>query len=406
MIKASRRGFLASACGAGLALGQDAPKAVQPAVQDQLAELPAGAIPKAEPSDGPYAGRTWKIQHLVDQEDVSVLMNDFKFMSPERGIAVCSVERKGRIEAQALLTRDGGVHWTEAKLKDLPISLAMVNESQGYFVGREGLWYTAEGGLTWTKRKLPREAGSFLMTRAHFIRENRGWLYGTGKVFYSTEDGGMNWTKVPESASINLTASNTAWNWLVPITANIVMLVGHSSSAPKEDSRFPDWMMPERAARRRLTPSTTVLAETRDQGKTWKTSVASTFGQVVRIRTWGTRAISIFHYSQSFVFPSEVVEMELSTGKSQPLFRRKDLVVQDAVLLDGGGTLVAALQYQGQLMTSPIPARLRIFYSPDARRWREMKVDYRAAGTRALFTKVGDDNIWVGTSEGTILKLR
>jgi len=148
-----------------------------------------------------------------------------------------------------------------------------------------------------------------------------------------------------------------------------------------------------------------MIAETHDRGKTWKTSVASTFGQVVRIRAWGTRAVSIFHYSQSFEFPSEIVEMDLSSGKSRPIFRRKDLVVQDAMILDNGGILVAALQFQGRLMTSPIPAKLRMFFSPDSKDWSEMKVDYRAVGTRAVLTKAGDEHIWVGTSEGMILKL-
>ncbi len=56
-------------------------------------------------------------------------------------------------------------------------------------------------------------------------------------------------------------------------------------------------------------------------------------------------------------------------------------------------------------MTSPIPAKLRMFFSENSKDWREMKVDYRAAGTRAVLTKVGDGGIWVGTSEGMILKL-
>jgi hypothetical protein len=417
MSNASRRGFLAGACAVPLALAQEAVKpAPSPSsspnqaaagswAPDRLPEIPNSTIPKQEPGDGTFAGRVWKLQHQFDEEDLTVSMNDLRFMSAERGIALCSMDRKGRLEAQALLTRDGGLHWTQVKLKDLPLSLAMLNESQGYYVGRDGVWYTAEGGVSWEKRKLPRDSKNFLMLRAHFISEKQGWLFGTGKPFYSTEDGGLTWTKVPESDAINLTSTNVAWSWLVPITANILMLVGNSSSAPKDESRFPDWMMPERAARKRLTPSTTVLAETRDRGKTWKTSVGSTFGQVIRIRSWGTRAVSIFQYSQTFEFPSEVVEMDLSTGKSHPIFRRKDLVVQDAMFLDNGGVLVAALQFQGRLMTSPIPAKLRMFFSENSKDWREMKVDYRAAGTRAILTKVGDANIWVGTSEGMILKL-
>ncbi len=82
------------ACGAGLALGQSPLKPAPPVVPE-VAELPAGSIPKQEPGDGTYAGRPWKLQHQVDEEDLSVLMNDLKFMSAERGIALCSMQRQG-----------------------------------------------------------------------------------------------------------------------------------------------------------------------------------------------------------------------------------------------------------------------------------------------------------------------
>lgn len=375
-----------------------------------LPEVPEGAIAKTPAAGSRYAGKNWRIQHMVDEDETAAVMTDIAFTSAERGIAVLGLNRKGREENQALLTRDGGAKWTPVKLKDFPVSVNMVDESRIFIVGRDALWYSNEGGLTWEKRKLPkvdkaaREKG-MLVNRVSFADEKLGWAFGGGKTFHVTKDGGLTWAPVAESAALGLKSENTIWMWMTWVSPKAGMLVGHSDSAVKDGSRFPDWMVPERAVRRRLLPATTMVAETFDQGGKWKISVASTFGQVMRIRSLGNRALSLFHYGDALSFPSEVYALDLTTGGNKQLFRRKQVFVQDAVPLSGGGAMVVAVEPPGRLNNSPIPGKIRVFVTPDGLGWSEMKVDYRAVGRRATLARFDDQNIWLCTDEGMILRM-
>ena len=365
----------------------------------ELPPEPASAI------TGLYAGMQWKLQRYVDADETAAMLNDLAMATAQRGMAVGTLLQKGREESQALVTRDGGKTWTAVKLKDFPLSERVIDDSRAYLMGEEALWFTNEGGLEWQKRKLPKEARRKRMLRAHFVDEKRGWIFGEGKTFFATTDGGLTWQKVPESAAVQLKDENTLWTWMNFVSPELALMVGHSAAPPRDSSRFPPWMMPERALRRAVTPSTTVLAESRNAGRTWKVSMTSAFGAVTRLRTLGTRGFAIYHYGDGMEFPSEVYALDLSTGGSKPFFRRRDLWVHDAVPLHDGGALVAAIEPPGRLRTSPIPGRLRIFYTPSGERWFEMKVDYHAVGRRAVLARVDDRNVWAATDEGTILHL-
>ncbi len=412
-MKISRRALCAAVPSLAAACAQaqpPRPAPARPAPSPDAAEQPFHEIPVLPPEpaariSGRYAGREWRLQRYVDADETSALLNDLRFASAQRGIAVGNLTRKEREESQALVTRDGGNTWTAVKLKDFPLSLAVIDESRAFLVCRDSLWFTGEGGVSWEKRKLPKEARRKPMFRAHFSDEKRGWIFGGGKTFFTTSDGGVHWQKVPESAALNLKDENTVWTWMNFVSPQLALIVGFSASPPRDSSRFPDWMMPERAARRALTPSTTVLGESHDGGNTWKMGVTSAFGRVSRLRTLGTRGFVVYHYGDGMEFPSEVYAIDLSTGKSKPFFRRRDLWVHDAVPLHDGGAIVAAIEPPGRLRTSPIPGRLRMFYTPTGERWFEMKVDYHAAGTRAVLSRVDDGNLWVATDEGTILRL-
>lgn len=417
-MKTTRRALLAAvpALAAACAEAQlqtpeaKAPPRGRPAQGEAGPELSFQEIPVLPPEppsriSGIYAGRQWVLQRYVDADETTALLNDLRFASAGRGIAVGSLTQKEREEPQALVTRDGGQTWTAVKLKDFPLSLAVIDESRAFLVGRDALWYTDEGGVSWTKRKLPKEARKRPMFRAHFVDEKRGWIFGAGKTYYSTQDGGLSWEKVPESAAVNLKDENTVWTWMNFVNAQIAMIVGFSASPPRDVSRFPDWMMPERAARRHLTPSTTVLGESRDGGRTWRIGVTSAFGRVTRLRTLGTRGYAIYHYGDGMEFPSEVYALDLSTGVSKPFFRRRELWAHDVAPLHGGGAIVAAIEPPGRLRSSPIPGRLRLFYTPGGEAWFEMKADYRAAGRRAVLSRVDDTHLWVATDEGSILHL-
>lgn len=382
------------------------PKPAPQAEADRLfLDIPVLPPQPSSSISGIYAGSRWAVQRYVDADETAAMLNDMRFASPQRGLAVGTLAQKEREESQALITRDGGKTWTAVKLKDFPISLCVLDESRAFLVGRDALWFTNEGGAVWEKRKLPREARGKPMVRSHFTDEKRGWIFGAGKTIYSTADGGQTWEKMPESAALTLKDDNTIWTWMNFVSPQVALVVGHSAAPPRDASRFPDWMMPERAARRPLTPSTTVLGESRDGGKTWRMGVTSAFGTVTRLRTLGTRGFVIYHYGDGMDFPSEVYAIDLNNGSSKPFFRRRDLWVHDVVPLHDGGAILAAIEPPGRLRSSPVPGRLRIFYSPSGETWFEMKVDYRAAGRRAVLSRVDDRNVWVATDEGTILHL-
>lgn len=367
-------------------------------------EIPALPPIKAEESPGAAAKWRWRPQFEFDEMDRSVVFNDCRFANAERGIAVGLVtnQRNGSTDGYGLLTRNGGGQWTPFKVKDGPLSVHWGAGSTLWMVGEEDLWYSPEAGLTWEKRKLP-SAGR--MIRCHFVDENRGWVYGLGKQFFSTEDGGRRWQKVPESEDLDLKTEHTSWSAMQFISADVGLLLGNYTPPRRERQRFPDWMNPDEALKRRLTPTTTLAAETRDGGKSWKIQKASAFGTVVRLRTLGARGLIVYHYSNSFDFPSEVMEADFTTGKSRPVFRRRDTLVYDAVPLPGGGAVLAGLTVQPSMAFSPVSRPATVLWSDNLSDWTKQKVHYRAAGRRVVLSYISSTHIWCATDEGMILRL-
>ena len=60
----------------------------------------------------------WRVLYFYDELQSSLVINDFKFMTAERGIAAgFLVDHKGKIKATAITSNDGGAHWTLVPLK-------------------------------------------------------------------------------------------------------------------------------------------------------------------------------------------------------------------------------------------------------------------------------------------------
>lgn len=411
----SRRAFLAGACGLGVAAAQPPIPAPKPAPKlppaeprnpmfaPKAAEIPQGPILPLANSTEPYGGLSWKMQFQFDEDDTAAALNDIRFASKDRGIAVGGLLRKGREENFALLTRDGGLHWTEVKMKDFPVSLCLLDESRFFCLCEDSLWYSDEGGVTWKKRRMPKRKRGFQMVRVHFLDENHGYMFGEGLSVFRTTDGGQNWAVLDEAEKLKLKPENTEWAWSNWPNSKVGLIVGTSAAPPPEGTRVPDWMLPERALRRRAIPGSIMVLETRDAGVTWKSSMVSSFGHVVRMRG-DSEALTIFHYGESMEFSSEVYDVSFASGSSRPYFRRKNQFVFDAVPLNNGGGLVACIETRGEMRTSPIPGPLRIFLNTGGQ-WRAMKVDYHASGVRATLAHVDDQNIWAATDQGVILKL-
>jgi len=363
-------------------------------------------LPPAKPQESPLAPARsrWRPVFEFDEMDRSVLFNDCRFFNTERGMAagVVTNSRNGSTDGYALLTRNGGEQWTPLKVKDTPRSLFWGKNAELWMVGEDNLWYSAEAGLTWEKRKLP-PAGRAV--RVHFMDSLHGWAYGFGKQFFCTNDGGLKWTKVPESEALELRDEYTAWSAMQFISKDTGLLVGNYVPPRRDRQMFPDWMNPEEAGKRRLTPATTLAAETRDGGKTWNIHKASSFGTVVRLRVFGSRGLLVYQYSNTFEFPSEVMEIDFLTGKSRPIFRRRDALVHDAVPLPDGGAVLAGFTVSPAMAFLPVSRPLTILWSDNSSDWVQQKVHYRASGRRAVLSYVSKAHAWCATDEGMILKL-
>ena len=98
-------------------------------------------------------GARWTLQYFYDRDGKDLHITDLAFPSAKRGIAVGAiVDREGhRPQFTSLVTSDGGEHWALTPLKEFPRSIFFLDESNGWMVTGESLWYTQEAGRSWTR---------------------------------------------------------------------------------------------------------------------------------------------------------------------------------------------------------------------------------------------------------------
>lgn len=352
-----------------------------------------GAAPAAE---------RWRLQYFFDEDDAALVLNDLQFPSPQRGLAVGYLERRGRVRPAALLSNDGGAHWSLIEPPDVALSLFFLNETLGWMVGRNGLYRTEEAGRSWKKVRAPKG-----LLRVYFLDATRGWAVGTGKSVYQTTDAGNSWVRLPAADQPKTTPEFTTYAWIAFADDRHGLISGWSRP-PRRNQRqpLPDWMDPERAARRRERPTLSILLQTRDGGANWEPSVASLFGQITRIRlTPDGRGLGLIEFPDAFDWPSEVFRLDWRTGTSQRVFRRPDRAVTDLALFPGGPAFLAAIEPQGAKIRLPIPGKLKVLRSMDLAHWEEMEVDYRAVARRAVLAWSDPQHLWLATDTGMILQL-
>jgi photosystem II stability/assembly factor-like uncharacterized protein len=344
----------------------------------------------------PLAPSRWRLQYFYDRDNTEFNIVDLGFSSPARGIAVGIVtSNKGRHKPMSIITRDGGVTWTEVPLEEIPVSLFLLNDNTGWMVTNRGLWRTDEAGRTWHRvRKMDH------LRRVWFKDETNGWITGDSKTFKHTVDGGKTWTDVPEAQAVKAGAEHTYFDRLEWVSPREGILLG-ANVAPRPEGRLPSWVDPETLARRREWPGLNITLETKDGGATWTAQTIPTFGRFARIAMGTRSALSLVRFHNSFDYPSEVYLID--RGKSVRAFRQPDRSVTDIAWL-GNTAFLAAVEPPGKLFQLPIPGRLHVLRSEDGMHWSEMKVDYRAIGVQAIFAHSGSD-LWLATNTGQILKL-
>jgi hypothetical protein len=343
----------------------------------------------------------WRIQYFHDVDDSSFTLNDLKFPSATRGVACGFFEEKGHIRPAVVVTSDGGRNWATVATRDVGLSLFFLNDSLGWMATPGGIWQTQEAGRNWRKLSSRKD-----VLRLWFLDEKRGFAVGLQKGFWSTTDGGREWKPVDYTEDSKTNPDHTVYSWIVFANARDGMVLGASVPPRPDRSPLPDWMEPKRAEKRRQWPSLTLALETRDGGDHWMSAATSMFGQITHLRlTADRRGLALVEFQDAFEWPSEVHRIQAGSGKSERVFRRKDRAVTDLLFLDKGPAYLAAFEPPGTLRGVPIPGKLKILESQDLSTWREMPVDYRAEGRRAVIAAASPDDIWVGTDAGMILKL-
>ena len=345
----------------------------------------------------------WKRQYYYDDPNHDLVINDLKFFSPNRGIAVGFLTQRRNPDAKpkpaSLVTSDGGSHWTLITTKEAGISLFLLDDATGWMVTQKAIWQTVDFGSTWTKLK---ELGG--IHQVYFLNRERGFAVGAPKAVFSTDDGGKSWTPVAEAEKPDSKAEYTSYNVIDFMNPRNGIIVGGYEPPRRDDT--PDWVDPARAERRREWPTLSIMLETRDGGVSWKSSTAPLLGHADRLRLAPDGVgLSLFSFEYAFDYPSEVYRIDLKTGVSSISFHAKDRLVTDMALLPGKHAWLAAIEPPGKIPTLPIPGKVVMLSSDDLKTWHEMPVDYRAVATHVVLAPVDADHIWAATDTGMILQL-
>lgn len=361
-----------------------------------------GALAVLAASVAPLGAQRWQVQYLYDENKSSLTINDLQFASANRGVAVGIIQEGSRTRPVAVVTSDGGAHWQLVPLKENPVSLFFLNENLGWMVTEKGVWQTTETGNDW--RKLPKVPAPVF--RVHFADERNGWAAGAKKTVLETHDGGQHWERLAAAAEQPGERNYSAYGWIVFASPQVGLITGWNQPPRRRPLQFPAWMDPEEALSRRDTPHLTIMLQTKDGGKTWKSSSASLFGQVTRVRL-GPKGIGLglIEFGESSRYPSEVLRMDWLTGKSQTIFRDKSFGITDVWVTPGGTAYLAGIQVTGELH-SVLPGKVQVLKSnTNLTAWSKMEVDYRAVTNRTFFSAVDERSIWLATGNGMILKL-
>jgi len=346
------------------------------------------------------AEERWDIQFRHRAVDSTMTINDLVFASQKRGVACGYItDKKEKDKPFVLVTSDGGEKWTEAPVKEVGLSMFFLDDSTGWMVTEKGIWKTIEAGRSWNK--LARAPSGML--RVWFLTADHGFAAGLQKRVFETIDGGDTWSPLEIVKEITANPLYTTFGEIA--FSGDAGIISGWNLPPRQGG--PDWMEPERAKLRKQVPHYSVFLETRDGGKKWVKSEASVFGQVTRVSLAPQGVgLGLVTFRDVFEYPSEVMRIDLRTGKSTSAFAKKDRAITDVRIFAGSTrSLLAGFEPSGPIYNSPIPGRLKVLSSNDMQNWTEMVVDYKAVAHSAIIAGPDEKHVWIATDTGMILKL-
>jgi hypothetical protein len=350
------------------------------------------------------AAPKWNLAYFHDEDESKLHLRALAFTDAQRGIAVGILADKGGTKGVALLTADGGAKWSMVRLRDEPLAISCVADVCWYTSGR-AVWRSEEGGREW--KKVSSQKG---ILQLHFVSEKEGWAAGTEKSAWSTVDGGATWKAIDAAAKIAGNPRYSQFN-VIAFQGRLGLIVGNSRPPRPDTSLFPDWMVPEEAAKRRELPGLMMTLDTRDGGKNWTSATASVFGLLTRLRIQpgGIGAVALLEYLNDFETPSEVMWIDFRTGSSKSIYRDKKIAVTDLWPFAGGSVIFAGTE-NTTLRSLPVPQKIRISEAVLHNEalstiWVAHEVDYRAVAKRVTLAAAPDGRLFAVTDTGMILRL-
>jgi hypothetical protein len=345
----------------------------------------------------------WQVQYAYDEAKTELSFLDIQNPSPKRGFAAGTlVDDRGSRRPTAVVTADGGAHWESVKIGEIPFSLFFLNDSIGWMVTEKGLWKTQEGGRDW--KKLPKPPTQII--RVFFLDEQTGFAACFKKTVLVTHDGGEKWEVVKASQEPAGSTERSLYNWIGFANAKVGSIFGYNDPASRWGPDLPIYLDPEAHLAIRETPKLTYSLTTHDGGQTWHPASMSLLGGVTRTRFSASGiGLGLIEHGDSATYPSEVYKLDWVSGKSHTVFRDKRYHITDIWLTPNGVAYMAGVVPPGKAR-SVAPGTIVAFKSKDLVSWDELEVDYRAVGLRALLSGNGDDDLWMATDNGMILKLK
>jgi hypothetical protein len=340
------------------------------------------------------------MQYFYDQNDSTLTVLDLKLSSAKHGVATGYLTRKDKDKPTVLLTEDGGTNWSLVPVKEAGVSVFLLDDKLGWMAGAKKIWKTEDGGRVWRQQQALAD-----VQKIYFLDAQHGWATAAQKKIFETRDSGEHWTALPAAAQPDTNPDYTTYGWIDFADGRNGMITGWSLP-PRDGSNLPEWMIPETSVARRERPRLSVMLDTRDGGATWTHSTTSIFGRLARVRMSPKGyGLALIEFTDMFEWPSEVFQVDWKGGgASHRVYREKNRLITDVAALASGGYL-AGIEKSDKVPNSPIPGKLKIVESSDLDNWQEMEVDYRATARRAILAALDQDNAWVATDTGMILKL-
>lgn len=351
------------------------------------------------PPQGALAAERWKVQFFHDKDESSLEFRDLQCPSPQRCIAVGVLqESKGNPKGTAVVTSDGGEHWSYVELKDLPVSLFFLNDSLGWMVTAKNIWRTEESGRTWKKLQ-----GLKGIERVWFQNATHGFAIGYPKAIYETTDGGAAWTKLAAAQKPTTPPDETNYT-SIAFAGQVGIIAGNW--VPGQHQALPVWMDPANERRTLPRQSATIFLQTRDGGTNWDVLNRTGDGYISRLRLSAAgSALVLFEFPDRAGTPSGLFQLDPKTRAAAEVFQQPGVVVRDVAILPDGDVLLAAIELAGKSSQIPIPGKLKILRSRSLKTWLPIPVDYRATATRPVLAAGDASHVWVATDTGMILKL-